>query len=146
MTTSFVLPGKPPTLPMVQPSSSAAINSVAPPPRGMFIGNVPLYASHIHSESVDNIVVGFHNSSRKSLLFVPPSIQNSEIIVRPSLETIKEGSRRWECTAVGYFLGKKPYFHHINEFVRSVWPAAKAVNSTSNEFYFFQFKTTTAME
>ncbi|KAK4384059.1 hypothetical protein Sango_3095900 [Sesamum angolense] len=29
---------------------------------------------------------------------------------------------RWNTTAVGYFLGKKPYFHHLNEFVRSIWP------------------------
>ncbi|KAK4384284.1 hypothetical protein Sango_3076200 [Sesamum angolense] len=33
---------------------------------------------------------------------------------------IHAGSKRWNTTAVGYFLGKKPYFHHLNEFVHSL--------------------------
>ncbi|KAL0456052.1 UNVERIFIED_CONTAM: hypothetical protein Slati_0944400 [Sesamum latifolium] len=140
MTMGFISPCEPLTLPMVQSFSSTVANGVAPPPMCMFIGNVPWYALHIHSESMDNIAPGFHNSSQKSPSFVHRSIQNSEIIVRPSLETIKEGSRRWECMTVGYFLGKKPYFHHLNEFVRLDWPVVKAMNITSNGFYFFQFK------
>ncbi|KAL0297824.1 UNVERIFIED_CONTAM: hypothetical protein Sangu_3177300 [Sesamum angustifolium] len=48
--------------------------------------------------------------------------------------------RRWD------FLGRKPYYHHLNEYVRSVWPAVKTVTATSNGFYFFQFKTEIAME
>ncbi|KAL0455429.1 UNVERIFIED_CONTAM: hypothetical protein Slati_0882100 [Sesamum latifolium] len=48
--------------------------------------------------------------------------------------------------AVGYFLGRRPYFHHVNEFVRSVWPMVREVTATSNGFFFFQFKTNAAME
>ncbi|KAL0445488.1 UNVERIFIED_CONTAM: hypothetical protein Slati_1676700 [Sesamum latifolium] len=47
---------------------------------------------------------------------------------------------------VGYFLGKKPFFHHLNEYVRSVWPLVKEVIATVNGFYFFKFKTVVAME
>ncbi|KAK4384139.1 hypothetical protein Sango_3088100, partial [Sesamum angolense] len=65
---------------------------------------------------------------------------------RPSIDVVREGSRRWDNTAVGYFLGRKPYYHHLNEYVRSVWPAVKTVTATSNGFYFFQFKTEIAME
>ncbi|KAK4384360.1 hypothetical protein Sango_3068100 [Sesamum angolense] len=59
---------------------------------------------------------------------------------------IRAGSQRWNTTAVGYFLGKKPYFHHLNEFVRSIWPGVHDVKATSNGFFFFQFETVAAME
>ncbi|KAL0294501.1 UNVERIFIED_CONTAM: hypothetical protein Sradi_6884100 [Sesamum radiatum] len=54
--------------------------------------------------------------------------------------------RRWANTAVGYFLGRRPYFHHVKEYVQSVWPMVREVTATSNGFYFFQFKTNVAME
>ncbi|KAK4384176.1 hypothetical protein Sango_3084400 [Sesamum angolense] len=66
--------------------------------------------------------------------------------VRPSIDVVRAGSRRWDCTAVGYFLGRKPYYHHLNDYVRSVWPEVKEVTATSNGFYFFKFKTEVAME
>ncbi|KAL0453553.1 UNVERIFIED_CONTAM: hypothetical protein Slati_1333400 [Sesamum latifolium] len=113
------------------------------PASGIFIGNVRLNTS---LNSVDKITDAFHNSSRKILPFIPPSLQNKEIIVRPSLNVIHEGSRRWSTTAVGYFLGKRPYFHHLNEHVRTVWPAVRDVTATANGFFFFQFKTVAAME
>ncbi|KAL0286397.1 UNVERIFIED_CONTAM: hypothetical protein Sradi_7149500 [Sesamum radiatum] len=59
---------------------------------------------------------------------------------------IRAGSQRWNTTAVGYFLGKKPYFHHLNEFVRSIWPGVRDVKATSNGFFFFQFNSVAAME
>ncbi|KAK4384693.1 hypothetical protein Sango_3035400 [Sesamum angolense] len=59
---------------------------------------------------------------------------------------IREGSKRWNTTAVGYFLGKKPYFHHLNEFVRSIWPGVRDVKATSKGFFFFQFETVAALE
>ncbi|KAK4382150.1 hypothetical protein Sango_2899900 [Sesamum angolense] len=43
-------------------------------------------------------------------------------------------------------MGKKPYFHHLNEFVRSIWPGVHDVKATSNGFFFFQFETVAAME
>ncbi|KAK4384074.1 hypothetical protein Sango_3094600 [Sesamum angolense] len=73
-------------------------------------------------------------------------MQNGEVIVRPSIDIIRAGSQRWNTTAVGYFLGKKPYFHHLNEFVRSIWPAVREVKATSNGFFFFQFENVEAME
>ncbi|KAL0283105.1 UNVERIFIED_CONTAM: hypothetical protein Sangu_2910200 [Sesamum angustifolium] len=35
------------------------------------------------------------------------------VVVRPSLDMVRNGSRRWLHTAVGYFLGRRPYFHHL---------------------------------
>ncbi|KAL0284500.1 UNVERIFIED_CONTAM: hypothetical protein Sradi_7196100 [Sesamum radiatum] len=72
-------------------------------------------------------------------------MQNGEIIVRPSLESIRNGSQRWLTTAVG-FLGRRPYFPHVKEYVQSVWPMVREVTATSNGFFFFQFKTAAAME
>ncbi|KAL0302795.1 UNVERIFIED_CONTAM: hypothetical protein Sangu_3077500 [Sesamum angustifolium] len=74
-----------------------------------------------------------------------PMLSTGIFIGRP-IDVVREGSRRWDNTAVGYFLGRKPYYHHLNEYVRSVWPAVKMVTATSNGFYFFQFKTEIAME
>ncbi|KAL0453593.1 UNVERIFIED_CONTAM: hypothetical protein Slati_1337400 [Sesamum latifolium] len=111
----------------------------------LFIGNVPLYTS-ASLNTDDKFVAGFDNSSRKTLSFVPPTTENGEIIVWPSLELVREGSRQWVATAVGYFLGKKPYFHHLNEYVRSVWPLVKEVIAMTNGFFCFKFKTVSAME
>ncbi|KAL2249864.1 UNVERIFIED_CONTAM: hypothetical protein Sindi_2460100 [Sesamum indicum] len=85
-------------------------------------------------------------SSRKTLSYVAPTIQNGEIIVRSTLATSQNGSRRWRATAVGYFLGKRPYFHHLKEYAKSVWLALREVTATANGFFFFQFKTIIDME
>ncbi|KAL0367272.1 UNVERIFIED_CONTAM: hypothetical protein Sradi_3617300 [Sesamum radiatum] len=111
--------------------------SVSPPTYGIFVGNVPLTPS---TNSVDQITVAFHNSSRRTLSFIPPFLQNVEIVVRPSLDVIREGSRKWNCTVVGYFPSKRPYFHHLNDYVHSIWPADLI------GFFFFQFKTLAGME
>ncbi|KAL0444874.1 UNVERIFIED_CONTAM: hypothetical protein Slati_2210100 [Sesamum latifolium] len=81
----------------------------------------------------------------KVLHFVPPTSQNGEVIVRPSLNIIHEGSKRREHTAVGYFLGKKSYFYHIDAFVRANWPGIKDVTATASGFFFFHFQTEVAM-
>ncbi|KAL0405880.1 UNVERIFIED_CONTAM: hypothetical protein Slati_3901900 [Sesamum latifolium] len=112
---------------------------------GLFIGNIPLYTS-ASLNTDDKFAAAFDNSSHKMLSFVLPTIQNGKIIVRPSLELVREGSRKWVATAVGYFLGKKPYFHHLNEYVHSAWPLVKEVIATTNDFFFFKFKTVAAME
>ncbi|KAL0292184.1 UNVERIFIED_CONTAM: hypothetical protein Sradi_6998900 [Sesamum radiatum] len=94
------------------PQQPAAVT--APPVTPIFVGNVPLAPTpHI----VDTIAATFHNSTRRTLSFVPPTIQNGEIIVRPSLNSI-----------------------------RNVWPMVREVTATSSGFYFFQFKTNVAME
>ncbi|KAL2225761.1 UNVERIFIED_CONTAM: hypothetical protein Sindi_3051900 [Sesamum indicum] len=68
------------------------------------------------------------------------------VIVRPTIDTVREGSKRWKATAVGYFMGKWPYYHHLKEFAHSVWPALLEVTATANGFFFFQFKTKIDME
>ncbi|KAL2230749.1 UNVERIFIED_CONTAM: hypothetical protein Sindi_1669300 [Sesamum indicum] len=73
-------------------------------------------------------------------------MQNGEVIVRPTLDIIRNGSKRWRATAVGYFLGKRPYFYHLKEFAMSVWPDLKEVTGTNNGFFFLQFKSVAAME
>ncbi|KAL2226610.1 UNVERIFIED_CONTAM: hypothetical protein Sindi_2019700 [Sesamum indicum] len=90
---------------------------------GLFIGNIPLQTS-LDPVVDDKIADAFNNSSQ--------SIQN--------------GARRWESTAVGYFLGKRPYFYHVQKFALSAWPGLREVKATSNGFYFFQFKTIAYME
>ncbi|KAK4384034.1 hypothetical protein Sango_3098500 [Sesamum angolense] len=109
-------------------------------------GNIPLNPHLASKIEEDKITRAFNNSSRKTLNFIPPSVQNGEVIVRPSIDMIRAGSKRWNTTAVGYFLGKKPYFHYLNEFVHSIWPGVRDVKATSNGFFFFQFETVTAME
>ncbi|KAL2224834.1 UNVERIFIED_CONTAM: hypothetical protein Sindi_2937200 [Sesamum indicum] len=86
------------------------LNSSAP--MGLFVGNIPLHAC---SDTIiaDKIAHAFHNSTRKTLSYVAPSVQNGETI------------------AVGYFLGKRPYFHHLKEFAMSVWPELKEFKSVA---------------
>ncbi|KAL2235454.1 UNVERIFIED_CONTAM: hypothetical protein Sindi_1277600 [Sesamum indicum] len=104
------------------------LNSSAP--MGLFVGNIPL---HAWSDTIidDKIAHAFHNSTRKTLSYVAPSVQNGEVIVRPTLDIIRNGSKRWKITAVGYFLGKRPYFHHLKEFAMSVWPELKEFKSVA---------------
>ncbi|KAK4384671.1 hypothetical protein Sango_3037700 [Sesamum angolense] len=130
------------------PPAAPPVTTRAPANRlpEIFIGNVPLNPQLASNIDEDKIAAAFHNSSRKTLNFIPPSVQNGEVIVRPSIDMIRAGSKRWNTTAVGYFLGKKPYFHHLNEFVRSIWPGVRDVKATSNGFFFFQFETVAAME
>ncbi|KAL0393127.1 UNVERIFIED_CONTAM: hypothetical protein Sradi_2535500 [Sesamum radiatum] len=143
---------KPPGFPLME--SSVAWSPPPPPPVGaapavppdIFIGNVPLTPSSNSFSLGDKITAAFHNSSCKTLSFVPPSLQNGEVVVRPSINMIRNGSSRWKTTVVGYFLGKRPYFHHLNAYVRSIWPAVREVTATVTGFYFFQFKTEAAME
>ncbi|KAL0405939.1 UNVERIFIED_CONTAM: hypothetical protein Slati_3907800 [Sesamum latifolium] len=118
---------------------------IAVPTNEILIGKVPLQQSCSFDSLSDPIAHSFHNSSRKVLHYVPPTSQNGEVIVRPSLNMIHEGSKRWIHTAVGYFLGKKPYFYHVDEFGRSNWPGLKDVTATSSGFFFFRFNTEAAM-
>ncbi|KAL0288670.1 UNVERIFIED_CONTAM: hypothetical protein Sradi_7093400 [Sesamum radiatum] len=140
--------------PPLQPSVSCAPappissigSSLATTTLESLIDNVPLKPCSDFYVSDDKIAAAFHNSSRKTLNYIPPSVQNGEVLVWPTIDMIREGSNRWNTTAVGYFLGKSPYFHHLNDFVRSVWPAVRDVKAMSNGFFFFQFKTMAAME
>ncbi|KAL2247316.1 UNVERIFIED_CONTAM: hypothetical protein Sindi_2583900 [Sesamum indicum] len=112
---------------------------------GLFVGNIPLQTCPDATVD-DKIAQAFNNSTRKTLTFIAPTLQNGEVIVRPTLDIICNGSKRWRTTAVGYFLGKRPYFHHVKEFAMSVWSDLVEVTATNNGFFFFQFKTIIAME
>ncbi|KAL2225604.1 UNVERIFIED_CONTAM: hypothetical protein Sindi_2948700, partial [Sesamum indicum] len=116
-----------------------------PIPTGLFVGNIPLHTCP-NAIDDDKIAHAFNNTSRKTLSSIAPTVQNGEIVVRPSLDTVRDGSKRWKTTAVGYFLGKKPYYHHLKKYAHSVWPALKEVTATANGFFFFQFKTLIDME
>ncbi|KAL2235639.1 UNVERIFIED_CONTAM: hypothetical protein Sindi_1296100 [Sesamum indicum] len=118
---------------------------VAPVQTGLYVGNILLNA---YPEPIidDKIAHAFNHSSRKTLKFIAPTLQNGEVIVRPTLGTIRNGSKRWKTTAVGYFLGKRPYFHHLKEYALSVWPGLREVTGTTNGFFFFQFKSVADME
>ncbi|KAL0331617.1 UNVERIFIED_CONTAM: hypothetical protein Sangu_1707200 [Sesamum angustifolium] len=98
------------------------------------------------SNSIDAIADAFLQSSQKTLSYIPPSREKGKIIVRPSPATVEKGAQRWHSTAVGYFLGKKPYFPHVESYVRSNWKDLQQVSATSNGFYFFRFKNRVAME
>ncbi|KAK4384063.1 putative ribonuclease H protein [Sesamum angolense] len=58
---------------------------------GIFIGNVPLQTPG-SDFSCDKFAASFNNSTRKTLSYVNPSIQNGEIVVRPSIDVVHEGS------------------------------------------------------
>ncbi|KAK4384261.1 hypothetical protein Sango_3078400 [Sesamum angolense] len=118
----------------------------AAPNSALYIGNVPLTPCLNSFSLGDKITEAYHKSSRKTLSFVPPSVQNGEVIVRLSIDIIRHGSSSWKTTAVGYFLGKRLYFDHLNDYVCSIWPGIREVTATVTGFYFFQFKMEAAME
>ncbi|KAL0455484.1 UNVERIFIED_CONTAM: hypothetical protein Slati_0887600 [Sesamum latifolium] len=94
----------------LQAGSSSAVQSVAeaPPdspraampeqrdavPIGIFVGTVPLHGRPATYKPDARIADGFNNSSRKTLHFIPPEWQNGEVVVRPTLNMIKEGSKK----------------------------------------------------
>ncbi|KAL2230765.1 UNVERIFIED_CONTAM: hypothetical protein Sindi_1670900 [Sesamum indicum] len=104
---------------------------VAPIQTGLYVGNIPLNA---YPEPIidDKIAHAFNHSSRKTLKFIAPTLKNGEVIVRPTLDTIRNGSKRWKTTAVGYFLGKRPYFHHLKEYALSVWLGLREFKSVAD--------------
>ncbi|KAL2240833.1 UNVERIFIED_CONTAM: hypothetical protein Sindi_0724500 [Sesamum indicum] len=62
---------------------------------GLFVGNIPLQSCPIPSAD-DKIA---NNSSHKTLSYIPPTIQNGEIVTRPTIEYIQNGTSRWKTTA-----------------------------------------------
>ncbi|KAL0283664.1 UNVERIFIED_CONTAM: Retrovirus-related Pol polyprotein from type-2 retrotransposable element R2DM [Sesamum radiatum] len=89
------------------PPTTAPPATTAAPAKSLpefFIGNIPFHPHMASKIDEDKIATAFHNSSRKTLNFIPPSVQNGEVIVRPSIDMIRAGSQRWNTTAVGYFL------------------------------------------
>ncbi|KAL0373966.1 UNVERIFIED_CONTAM: hypothetical protein Sradi_3312300 [Sesamum radiatum] len=131
------------------PTPTATIGATKPASPGSIGGSqtaAPEGFMPVSAPMQQQIATAFHNSTGKTLSFVPPTTQNGEIVVRPTLDIIRNGSRRWSSTAVGYFLGRRPYFHHVKDYARSIWSRVREVTATSNGFFFFQFETTVAME
>ncbi|KAL0444889.1 UNVERIFIED_CONTAM: hypothetical protein Slati_2211600 [Sesamum latifolium] len=113
---------------------------------GIFLGSVPLHATRPLMQPDNTSAETFTTSSRKTLRYVPPDRQNGETVVRPTIDMIKAGSKRWESTVIGHFLGHKPSFYQMNDFASSTWPSVREVIATANGFFFIQFKTVVAME
>ncbi|KAL0289806.1 UNVERIFIED_CONTAM: hypothetical protein Sradi_7065400 [Sesamum radiatum] len=107
----------------------------------IFVGNIKL-----NTGPVDVVADAFLNSTRKTLRYIAPIKQRNEIVIRPTTSMVEQGSKRWLSTAVDYFLGKKPYFPHLEAFVRSNLRGLESVSANSNGFYFFRFKTVIYME
>ncbi|KAL0287397.1 UNVERIFIED_CONTAM: hypothetical protein Scaly_2765700 [Sesamum calycinum] len=105
----------------------------------IYIGNVKL-----QTEYVDTIAGAFLQSSRKTFLSLRR--ENGEIVIRPTKEVVDNGSKKWRSTAVGYFLGKRPYFPQVETFVRSNWKGLQHVSVSSSGFFFFRFFSQLAME
>ncbi|KAL0293111.1 UNVERIFIED_CONTAM: hypothetical protein Sangu_3245700 [Sesamum angustifolium] len=105
-----------------------------------------IYVGPRQAGPVDTIAGAFLQSSRKTLHFVPPTRQNGEVIIRPTKEVVDNGSKKWHTTAVGYFLGRRPYFPHLEAFARANWKGLQHVSATSSGFFFFRFHTRFAME
>ncbi|KAL2240265.1 UNVERIFIED_CONTAM: hypothetical protein Sindi_0667700, partial [Sesamum indicum] len=114
-------------------------------PTGLFVGNIPL-TPNSNVDVDDKIADAFNNSSRRTLSYIPPTIQNGEVVVRHTMTAIFNVSTKWKTTAVGYFLGKQSYFYHVKDFAFSVWPGLREVMATTNGFFFFQFKTVAYVE
>ncbi|KAK4383785.1 hypothetical protein Sango_2743900 [Sesamum angolense] len=101
---------------------------------------------HMESIPPKSVPEAFPSIFRKELCYIPPTIQMGEIVVRPSMKIVENGSKRWNMTAFGYFLGRKPYFHHLEAFAKKNWKSLIRVTATVNGFFFFQFTMMAAME
>ncbi|KAK4400547.1 hypothetical protein Sango_1160800 [Sesamum angolense] len=74
------------------PSPPPLLIGTAPavPSPKILICNVPLKPISDFNLSDDKIAAAFHNSSRKTLNYIPPSVQNGEVLVRPTIDMIRE--------------------------------------------------------
>ncbi|KAL2224767.1 UNVERIFIED_CONTAM: hypothetical protein Sindi_3018400 [Sesamum indicum] len=57
---------------------------------GTFVGNIPLQTTLDDCFGDDKIALAFNNSSRKTLSYVEPMRQNGEVVVRPSLDIVRD--------------------------------------------------------
>ncbi|KAL2240804.1 UNVERIFIED_CONTAM: hypothetical protein Sindi_0721600 [Sesamum indicum] len=71
--------------------NSPLATHLCPITTGLYIGNIPLQANS-NAYVDDKIANAFNNSTRKTLSFIAPTIQNGETIIRPSLDIVREGS------------------------------------------------------
>ncbi|KAL6581539.1 hypothetical protein OROMI_007462 [Orobanche minor] len=93
----------------------------------------------VNTNGANDFCKSYSKSTRVSLKYIKPEIINGNVFVRPSWEVAQEGRKKWEKTAVGYFLGKKIPFMGVKNFAHSVWKGLLEVKATSSGFYFFKF-------
>ncbi|KAL0303399.1 UNVERIFIED_CONTAM: hypothetical protein Sradi_6208000 [Sesamum radiatum] len=79
----------------------------------IFIGKVHLCPYPSNTSPENKFADAFNNSTCHTLCYIPSERQNREIVVRPMIDMVHAGSKKWEATTVGYFLGRKPPFHQV---------------------------------
>ncbi|KAL0290885.1 UNVERIFIED_CONTAM: hypothetical protein Sradi_7039600 [Sesamum radiatum] len=140
----------PSCLPCGAPSPSVAAPSAAHPPTSdtppIYIGNVPLRPPKLVTPPKTKFAEVFNNSTRRTLWFIPPECQKGEVVVRPTIDMVHAGSRKLGNTAVGYFLGRKPPFHQVQNYFCSIWNSVRDVIATTNGFFFIMFETAASMD
>ncbi|KAL0320489.1 UNVERIFIED_CONTAM: hypothetical protein Sradi_5310400 [Sesamum radiatum] len=122
--------------PMHSPNEAPPAVRVPPPPSRpptasapeIFIGNVPLRNSFTTESLPDPIASSFHNSSRKILHYVPPTSQNGEVIVRPSLSMIRDGSKCWSKVAMTEIIEGGPWLFQGQPIVLQRWQLDMALH------------------
>ncbi|KAL6564046.1 hypothetical protein OROHE_005286 [Orobanche hederae] len=107
---------------------------LAPDSDHIYFGNFK-----VNTNGANGFCKSYSKSTRISLKYIKPGIINGNVFVRPSWEVAQEGRKKWEHTAVGYFLGKKIPFMGVKNFAHSVWRGLLEVKATSIGFYFFKF-------
>ncbi|KAL0416381.1 UNVERIFIED_CONTAM: hypothetical protein Slati_3470000 [Sesamum latifolium] len=93
------------------------------------------------SSTILNIFIGKAFASVCS-----PGEAEWRIVVRLMLEMVNAGAHKWETTAVGYFLGRKPPFLQVQAYFRSIWTEVRDVIATINGFFFITFRTRSVMD
>ncbi|KAL0430916.1 UNVERIFIED_CONTAM: hypothetical protein Sradi_0717600 [Sesamum radiatum] len=102
----------------------------------IFIGKVSLRPYPSNTSPENKFGDAFNNSTRRTLCYIPSERQNGEIVVRPTIDMVHAGSRKWEVMTVGYFLGRKPPFHQVQAYFQSIWSSIQDVIATTNGFFF----------
>ncbi|GJV32462.1 zinc knuckle CX2CX4HX4C containing protein, partial [Tanacetum coccineum] len=87
-------------------------------------------------------IQGMIVSGRNKLSRVPARINEQRREVVDMDHVIEEGSKEWELTLVGYFVGLKMGYKEIPSHPRRMWRAHQLVEIIINEsgLYFLEFK------
>ncbi|KAL0292598.1 UNVERIFIED_CONTAM: hypothetical protein Sradi_6983200 [Sesamum radiatum] len=112
----------------------------------MYSGPGDVFGLQWNSQDVDVDIIQVETQFITVKLLTKIRANGMKLLFRPTTQMVEQGSKRWQATAVGYVLGKKPYFPQLEAYVRMNWMGLEFVSATSNGFYFFQFKTVAYME
>lgn len=77
----------------------------------------------------------------RKLSFFPPTKIGIRVVAEIAETNLLQAEAQWSNTLVGYVLGKRSYFHHVQVFVNRVWnPKGKLdVLTIDNGFFMFKF-------